>query len=171
MNREFIGKKKFYLEDHPETFVIARMYVVETRQNEYFSAVLDNGDAFEVNVLDSPCEELAGVEGFMDLDNRMFIEYPTSTIPSVRFFDRKEKEIGVGEINVIDVRSQRIYVGKVTPTRSFKYKKNGWDFEAERGLEILVPMTKCFDMPLSKSATNCLVNDYFQIRCLIPNKL
>lgn len=83
------------------------------------------------------------------------------------------------------VGTQRYYMAGVTPVRSFKYKNNGWDFIAECGNEIVVPLTKgtinTNIMPLiahlfTKKNNNtvemaCLVNKHFQIWCSIPKEL
>ena len=180
MNREFVGNKKFYLEDHPDTYVIARLYVIETRQNEYMTAVPDNGDAFQIETFEGPSEE--PMKYFMDLDNRRFCEYPILTISNIRFFDRRSEEIGIGEVSMMKVGTQRYYMGGVTPVRSFKYKKSGWDFIAKCGDEIVVSMTKStrnnIIMPLiahvfaknNTVETECLENKKFQIWCSVPEE-
>lgn len=159
MNKEFIGKKKFYLEDDPDIFVIVRIYVVETRQNEYFTAVFDNGDAFQIDEFEGPDGSMA--KSFLDFENRRFIEYPTLTIGNIHFFDRDSKEIGVGEVSSMKIGSQYFYMGSVVPYRSFKYKKNGWDFKAEQGERITALMER---------VSRGLDNKYFQIWCRYSEK-
>lgn len=180
MNKEFIGKKRFYLNEDPDTYVDARLYVVETRNSEYITAVMEDGTGYPVESIDGPCEELSDVRSFTDIDNRLFLEYPTKTSPTIRFFDRKGNEIGIGEISVINVKSNMFYVADFTSSRSFKYKKNGWDFQVERGEHIVVPMYKDtifadvipFVCTLfggcNKVNVEVLSNKYYQIHCRKP---
>lgn len=181
MNKEFIGKKRFYLYEHPEVYIDARVFVVETRNSEYFTAILEDGNAYRIEFLKPLCEDLPDMESFTDLEGRLFIEFAAKTIKNVRFYDRKSNEIGLGELTAVKIRNELAYVGDITPNRSFKYKCNGWDYEAGDGEQLVVLMQKDVEtatvMPLimtvfgrnDKVKMEVLKNSYFQIHCMIPD--
>ena len=183
MNKEFIGKKRFYLNEHPETFVDVRIYVIETRNSEYFSAVLEDGNAYRIEFLKPLCDELPDIESFTDLEGRLFIEFQAKTTENVSFFDRKSNNVGIGQITAVKIKSQVYYIGQFTPERSFKYKCNGWDYTRESGdhlvilmypgkiLSLVIPCTASLFGGNNKVEMNVLKNDYFQVHCRIPEKL
>ena len=184
MNKEFIGKKRFYLNEHPETFVDARIYVIETRNSEYFSAVLENGNAYRIEFLEPLCGELPDIESFTDLEGQLFIEFQAKTIENISFFDRKSNKVGTGQVTAVKIKNQMYYIGQFTSERSFKYKCNGWDYTRESGDHLIIlmhpgkilsPVVSCTASILGRSGKvemNVLKNDYFQVHCYgIPEKL
>ncbi len=174
MNKEFIGKKRFYLESHPETYVDVRVYVVETRQSEYFMAILEDGNAYTIEHADPPCEQLNNVQVFTDLNNRVFIEYPVRTAKNIKFLDRKNNIIGTGELSVLDNRGEKIYMGEVLTSRSFKYKA-GWNYEVPEGTHLEFELRKYDGTPgifgniFNENIFNKLLfNKAYQLSCLLP---
>lgn len=184
MNKEFIGKKRFYLNEHPETFLDARIYVIETRNSEYFSAVLEDGNAYRVELLAPVCDELPDIESFTDLEGRLFIEFQAKTTENISFFDRNSNNVGTGQVTVVKIKNQVYYIGQFTSERSFKYKCNGWDYTRESGDhlvilmypgKILFPIVSFTASILGRSngaEMYVLKNDEFEVHCnMVPGKL
>ncbi len=184
MNKEYLGKKRFYLNEHPETHVDARIYVVETRKSEYFSAVLEDGNAYMVELLQPLCAELPDIESFSDLDGRLFIEFPAKTIKHVDFYDSKSNPLGKGQLTLIKITNELFYIGVLDTETSFKYKCNGkgWDYTHDAGEHLVILMhpgklrsrvVHCTSSIFWNNNTveeTVLINDYFQIHCEIPNQ-
>ena len=48
MNKEYIGKKRFYSTKDLSINVVTRIYVIETRTDQFFSAVLEDGNSYQI---------------------------------------------------------------------------------------------------------------------------
>lgn len=180
MNKEFIGKKRFYLENKPDNSMIVRLYVVETRQNEYFTAVLDNGDSFQIDVCEGP--DGIPLKTFVDFDNKTYAEYPTLNASDIKFFDKNSDEIGVGEVSMIKIGSKPYFMGEFIVNRSFKYKSSGWDFKVNSGEKITTMLeindtysSKAFSwddyVSMKKGSFKSLECGKYQIWCNYPNNM
>lgn len=156
MNKEFLGKKRFYLEDNPKTSIVGRIYIIETRSSEYYSVTLENGESYQIEFFDVPIPCNIQIQGFRDINNKVFAEFPSATQNHLMFRDRNDRVVGTGEVAVFDISGKYYYAANIYLTQSFKYKKNGWDFKMESGNQIVSMMVRRYGM---------LISEKFQLSC------
>ena len=179
MDKEFVGKKRFYSINNPSINVIARIYVIETRTDQFFTAVLEDGNSYQIEK-GGPIEEIC-CQYFVDLDNVVFTEYPTKEFNGcIRFFDKIGNFIGSGDLLLINTQGNIQYAFQLVSEKNFKYKRNGWNYEVGIGDRISGlmelssgPFTflfeKIFHMQDNETFGNYLTNRYYQICCKLPD--
>ena len=158
MNKEFLGKKRFYLEDNPKVSLLGRVYIIETRSSEYFSVVLEDGNTYQIEYGNTPCSDCPEMQAFRDLDNHLFFEFPSAIQNNLLFRDKDDNVIGNGELSVFQISGKFFYASKVIVSSPFKYKQNGWDFKVKAGEEIITEMIRKDDL---------IVSERYQLSCKI----
>ena len=170
MNKEFIGKKRFYSTKDLSINVVTRIYVIETRTDQFFSAVLEDGNSYQIEK-GGPIEEI-NIQYFTDLNNIVFTEFPTKSFEdNVEFFDSKFNCIGHGDLLLLNLGGSIQYAFQLKVEKEFKYKQ-GWNYTVESGNFIsgimepdFVDNGKLLSLHDSANSNKVLSNKQYQVYC------
>ena len=175
MNKEFLGKKRFYSTKDNNINVVARIYVIETRTDQFFTAVLEDGNSYQIEE-GGPLEEIC-IQYFTDLNNVVFSESPTKSYDDIiEFYDSKFNCIGHGDLLLVNRGGSIQYAFQLKVEKAFNYKQ-AWKYTVESGNVISGIMEPDFVDGLDKkmyssdtvNSNKVLSNKQYQIYCKMPD--
>ena len=175
MNKEFIGKKRFYSTKDHNINMVARIYVIETSTDQFFTAVLEDGNSYQIEE-GGPIEEIC-IQYFTDLNNNVFTEFPTKSYDdNVEFYDSKFNRIGHGDLLLLNRGGTIQYAFQLKVEKEFKYKQ-AWKYTVESGNvisgimepDVVDNIDKDLGSSDSVNANKVLSNKQYQVYCKIPD--